>query len=204
MEGSEGARQRAVFAGLVGAILGFVLGLWLFSFFGALAVGLGLGLAAWAGLHRSALRGGAGVGSAAAGALPAESSAPWVEPLQQLLRLNLELRMGALEPDVVRQLEEIVDDLRDLIPGLCEDHAGSELTWTVKRMAEDYLPRVLGPFLALSSAERAQHRDEFVKSLAGLEAELAGIRGLVRDAKVGEFQAKAAFLRARFLDADAR
>jgi hypothetical protein len=36
--------------------------------------------------------------------------------------------------------------------------------------------------------------------LNGLEDELENIEGLVRDAKVGDFKAKAAFLRARFLD----
>jgi hypothetical protein len=67
-------------------------------------------------------------------------------------------------------------------------------------MATDYLARIAGPYVKLSPAARAEHEAELLKSLAGLEAELENIEGLVRNHQVGDFKAKAAFLRTRFLE----
>jgi hypothetical protein len=126
----------------------------------------------------------------------------WIGHLQSLVALNIQAREAGLPEDVMAKVEENIDDLRQVIPELNDDHAGSELTWTVNRMATDYLPRIVTPYVALAAGVRDEHRPEFLRSLEGLEKELANIVDLLRNAKVGEFQAKAAFLRARFLDAD--
>ena len=130
----------------------------------------------------------------------APDDAAWIGHLEQLLALNLKVREQALAEPVTAKLEEIIDELRGLVPELSEDHAGSELTWIVNRMASDYLPRIVNPFVGLSPAGRAENQDELLSSLEGLENELANIRELVRNHKVGEFKAKAAFLRTRFLE----
>ena len=52
----------------------------------------------------------------------------------------------------------------------------------------------------LSEKGRQEHEAELLKSLQGFETELENITSLLRDSKVGEFKAKAAFLRVRFLD----
>ena len=56
--------------------------------------------------------------------------------------------------------------------------------------------------MALAAPVREEQQAELLRSLAGLEAELENIGELLRSAKVGDFQSKAAFLRARFLDTD--
>ena len=43
-------------------------------------------------------------------------------------------------------------------------------------------------------------RKELLNSLNGLEAELDNVADLVRNEKLGDFRAKAAFLRARFVE----
>lgn len=140
-------------------------------------------------------------------ASPDEPPAPsttdaWIEHLGSLVDLNLQVRENAFPADVIEKLETNIDALRDVIPELNDDHLGSELTWTVNRMATDYLPRIVVPYAKLSPPGREEHREEFLRSLEGLEAELENIRELLRNAKVGEFKTKAAFLRARFLDSD--
>ena len=138
---------------------------------------------------------------------PTEAAAPdatdaWIAHLGGLVALNLQIRENAFPADVVAKLESNIDALRDVIPELNDDHVGSELTWTVNRMATDYLPRIVVPYAKLSPPGREEHREEFLRSLEGLEGELANIRELLRNARVGEFKTKAAFLRARFLDSD--
>lgn len=141
----------------------------------------------------------------AAGAAPEPQADPadvWIGHLRSLVALDIQIREGALSAEVTEKLEHSVDVLRHVIPELNDSHPGSELAWTVNRMATDYLPRIVKPFVALATGAREEHRAELLRSLEGLESELANIEDLLRNAKVGEFQAKAAFLRARFLDAD--
>jgi hypothetical protein len=126
----------------------------------------------------------------------------WIGHLRRLVALNAAIREAGLPADVTSKLEQSIDALRQLVPELNDGYAGSELTWTVNRMASDYLPRIVTPYAALAPAARQEQRAELLRSLAGLEAELETIAELLRNAKVGEFQSKAAFLRARFLDAD--
>lgn len=129
-----------------------------------------------------------------------DSTDAWIGHLRSLVRMNIQIRENALPAEVVEKLEHAIDSLRALIPELNDEYLGSELTWTVNRMATDYLPRILSPYVALAPAGRVEHQAELFKSLAGLETELSNIGDLVRNAKVGEFKTKAAFLRARFLD----
>ena len=143
------------------------------------------------------------------GSAPSEAATPaadledaWIGHLQSLVALDVQIRESGLPQDVTAKLEESIDVLRRILPELNDDHAGSELTWTVNRMATDYLPRILTPYVKLSPPAREEHREELLRSLEGLESELENIGDLVRSAKVGEFKTKAAFLRARFLDTD--
>jgi len=130
----------------------------------------------------------------------ADPADEWIDHLRSLAELNLAIRERALPQDVTVVLETNIDVLRRLVPELNGDYVGSDLTWTVNRMARDYLPRIVRPYLELSPVGRDEHRAELLKSLAGLESELENIAALLRDAKVGEFKTKAAFLRARFLE----
>jgi hypothetical protein len=147
-------------------------------------------------VHRS-------LGAAPAAEAPGPEVDPadaWIGHLQQLAHLNVQIRESGLAPEVLEKLEHSIDSLRRLLPELNEDHAGSELTWTVNRMASDYLGRIVTPFVALSPPAREEHRAELLGSLEGLEAELDNIAELLRSSQAGEFKTKAAFLRARFLD----
>ena len=126
----------------------------------------------------------------------------WIDHLRALARLDLTIREQALSAPVIDRLEHAIDVLRRLLPELNEDHPGSELTWTVNRMATDYLQRIVMPFVALAPAARSEHEAELLRSLEGVDAELENIVELLQGARVGDFKTKAAFLRARFLDAD--
>jgi hypothetical protein len=124
----------------------------------------------------------------------------WVETLRGLAALNARAREQACPRPVTEKLETIIDALRRLIPELNTHYVGSELTWTVNRMASDYLRRLVEPYCALAPAAMLANQDEFLQSLVGLEAEVKNIAGLVATATEGDFKAKAAFLRARFLE----
>ena len=116
-----------------------------------------------------------------------------------LVELNIRIREKTLSDKVVARVEGIIDKLRDLLEDINARHPDHELTWTLNQMAREYLPKVMGPYLALSAADRASSEGELLRSLDGLEAEVDNVADLVRGDMMGDFKAKAAFLRARFV-----
>ena len=119
--------------------------------------------------------------------------------LDRLVALNIDIREAGLASDVLLRVETIVDKLRDLLPELNERYPGHELAWTLNQMARAYLSKVVRPYVALSAADRAERKQELLKSLNGVEAEVDNVADLVQGDKRGDFRAKAAFLRARFV-----
>ena len=119
--------------------------------------------------------------------------------LNGLVDFNIVIREQAIAEDVLARLEGIIDKLRGLLEDLNVRHPQHDLTWTVNQMAKEYLRKVTGPYLALSPTDREGSRDEILRSLDGLESEVDNVADLVRGEKMGDFKAKAAFLRARFV-----
>ncbi|MEE9280083.1 MAG: hypothetical protein V3V67_07905 [Myxococcota bacterium] len=189
-------RRLLVYAGLVLAVIVvFALArvLWVTLLSAAVAAVVALAVNRWLGREAPAQEPGAEERTAGA-------EAEWISGLGSLVELNIAIREHALPQEVTATLESNIDVLRRLLPELNDQYVGSELTWIVNRMAVDYLPRIVHPFIQLRPPGRAEHQQELLESLGGLEAELENIEGLVRDQNVGDFRAKAAFLRTRFLD----
>jgi hypothetical protein len=128
------------------------------------------------------------------------------DPRQELLGLmnglvamNIRIREEGLSAEVLARVEGIIDKLRPLLPEINQRYPGHELTWTLNQMAREYLQKVMNPYMALSPADRQERKAELMTSLNGLEAEIDNVAELVRGDKMGDFKAKAAFLRARFV-----
>lgn len=119
--------------------------------------------------------------------------------LDGLVGLNILIREEGLHDDVLARVEGIVDKLRGLLPEINERYPGHELTWTLNQMAKEYLQKAIRPYAALSPADRENRRAELLQSLDGVEGEVDNVAELVRGDKMGDFKAKAAFLRARFV-----
>ncbi|MBI1355455.1 MAG: hypothetical protein GC160_14005 [Acidobacteria bacterium] len=116
-----------------------------------------------------------------------------------LVSLNILVREEGLHTAVLARVEGIIDKLRALLPEINERYPSHELTWTLNQMAKEYLPKAMRPYVALGRQDREDRRAELLKSLDGLEAEIDNVAELVRGDKMGDFKAKAAFLRARFV-----
>lgn len=133
---------------------------------------------------------------------PAPKQDPRVELaalLNGLVQLNVQIREEGLGADVLGRVEGIIDKLRGLLPEINQRYPVHELTWTLNQMAREYLQKALRPYMALSPQDREDRRAELLKSLDGVEAEVDNVADLVRGDKMGDFKAKAAFLRARFV-----
>ncbi len=119
--------------------------------------------------------------------------------LDGLVELNLGIREQSVPAGVLGRVEGIIDKLRALLGEINERYPGHELTWTLNQMAKAYLPKVVNPYLALAPQAREGAGAELLRSLDGVEAEIDNVAELVQGDKMGDFKAKAAFLRARFV-----
>ncbi|WP_028314204.1 hypothetical protein [Desulfatibacillum aliphaticivorans] len=123
---------------------------------------------------------------------------PTVPLMQGLVILNVNIREQAIPSQALEAVERIIDKLRDLLPQMNSDYKGNDLTWEVNRSAEDYLFRIVKPYMALNPADRQDKLDEFLQGLGAMETALDEVLDVVRNHKQGEFSVKAKFLNARF------
>ena len=98
---------------------------------------------------------------------PEDGLPDWVGHLRDLAKLDSVIREHACPEPVVAKLEENIDVLRRLLPELNEGYVGSELTWTVNRMATDYLSRIVRPYVELSATGRVEHQEELLAEPGG-------------------------------------
>ena len=101
--------------------------------------------------------------------------------------------------DVLERVESIIDTLQELVPVMNKSYPGNDLTWEVNQSVKDYLPnKVILPFLNLSQEEQDKLKVQFMESSSMLEGALAEISDMVKNNRVGEFNAKAKFMKVRF------
>lgn len=122
-----------------------------------------------------------------------------VEKLEQeLLELNIKIRVESFTVKVLNSIETIIDKIGDLLSELNAKYAGSDLTWVVNEMAHKYLPDVTNQYVSLGINERAQKETQILETLSGLNTKLDDINKLVSEQKVSEFDAEAKFLKIKF------
>lgn len=124
------------------------------------------------------------------------------DPLQDLVALNLQIRKSAISEALTKECEAVIDQLVDLIPAINEASTpGSEITWTVNRIATEYLPnKCILPYLSLN-AESRQDEEKIAtmrSNLASLSTELKDVESMLTRRNESEFNAKATFLKHRF------
>ena len=119
--------------------------------------------------------------------------------LNQLVQLNIKARVEGMTIDVLERLESIIDTLQELVQVMNESYPGNDLTWEVNQSVKDYLPnKVIQPFLNLTQGERNKNKEQFMESSSMLQGALAEISDMVKNNRIGEFNAKAKFLKVRF------
>ena len=123
---------------------------------------------------------------------------PTIPLLESLVALNVSIRERVLPAQALETTERVIDKLRELLPEMNTNYKGNDLTWEVNRSAEDYLVRIVTPYVAMNSQDRQDKLDEFLQGVNSLETALDEVLDVVRNHKQGEFSVKAKFLNARF------
>ena len=135
------------------------------------------------------------------GVKPVDQSAG-PNPVDDLLSLNLAMRKSIMVANLVEMTEELIDLIIDLLPLVREQASASgELTWTVNRIASEYLPnKCVYPFIKLDkkSQNDAAIVASYIDNIGALKDELAAVKAMVVNRDVQQFNAKAKFLKNRF------
>ncbi|MCK5019759.1 MAG: hypothetical protein KAS32_22060 [Candidatus Peribacteraceae bacterium] len=133
--------------------------------------------------------------------VPIKKQAPQsdVEVLvQKLIDLNIKIRTNPIHLDIRRKLESNFDLIRRLLPVCNEKYAGTELTYVINAMVNEYIPKMLHQFMDLQPESREESRAKFEESLDTLTEKLNKIDTLIENQEVGEFDGEAAFIKERF------
>ncbi|MEQ3634258.1 hypothetical protein [Thalassolituus sp.] len=123
--------------------------------------------------------------------------------VETLLKLNIDIRISGITEKTMLACEDIIDSLINLLPRIEEqDTLDGELSWTVRRIASEYLPnKCVYPYIRLSQAQRDSEENisSLNQSLSKLKTEITNIDELIAKKDVQSFKSKAEFLNQRFM-----
>jgi heme/copper-type cytochrome/quinol oxidase subunit 2 len=121
-------------------------------------------------------------------------------PIDVLLDLNILIRIRLKHMEHIVYIETIIDKLKSIIPILNEEYKSHELTWSVNKMATDYLPKLIYPYSKLSEEQQIVKEDVLLKSLKNIEEQLDETIEMVNAKDETQFDKKAKFIDHRFSD----
>jgi hypothetical protein len=122
------------------------------------------------------------------------------DKVRDLLRLNLDVRKAGLGKKITNEVETVIDSLISIFPKIdAHECASGEFSWTVNRIAAEYLPnKCLLPFIKLEGENRKSSADALSVSLQALFDELRDIEQLLAQNDQSQFDNKSKFLKAKF------
>ena len=121
------------------------------------------------------------------------------EILDVLLKLNLMIRKDIkFSKEMVLKIEEIIDDLKTIIPAMMERYPGEALTYEIKKIGLSHLYKTVKEFLDLSEESRLNQLDNFQKTIQSLQEVTHRSRDIIENNETAEFKTMAHFLAGKF------
>ena len=119
--------------------------------------------------------------------------------LDSLLRLNLMIRKDRHFPKpLILNIEEIIDDLKAVIPSMMERYSGETLTYELKKIGKTHLYKTVKEYLDLSPSSRDVQKAAFEKTITNLHNVCHRSREIVEKNETAEFKTMAHFLEGKF------
>jgi len=133
---------------------------------------------------------------------PAPSKTPeeeFKEILDVLLKLNLMIRKDMdVSEEMILKIEEIIDDLKTIIPAMMERYPGESLTYEIKKIGLSHLHKTVKEFLDLSGDSREKQLDNFKTTIQSLQDVTHRSRDIIESNETAEFKTMAHFLAGKF------
>lgn len=140
--------------------------------------------------------------SEATQAPPPPSETPeqeFTQILDVLLKLNLMIRQDLdFSEQMIVKVEEIIDDLKAIIPAMMERYPGESLTYEIKKIGLSHLYKTVKEFLDLSGDSREKQLDNFKTTIQSLQDVTHRSRDIIESNETAEFKTMAHFLAGKF------
>lgn len=119
--------------------------------------------------------------------------------LDALLATNLMVRKDREIPkELLLNIEQIIDDLKAVIPGMMEKYPSETLTWEIKKIGRSHLNKTVKEYLDLSPESRLAQLDTFKNTIQHLQEVIFRSRQIVEKNETAEFKTMAQFLGQKF------
>lgn len=123
----------------------------------------------------------------------------YTEILDSLLNLNLMIRKDpTFDQEMVVRIEEIIDDLKAIVPAMMERYPGETLTYEIKKIGLTHLHKTVKEFLDLSADSRQRQNETFLATLQSLHEVTHRSRDIVEKNETAEFKTMGHFLAGKF------
>ena len=117
------------------------------------------------------------------------------EILNVLLKLNLMIRKDInFSEEMILKIEEIIDDLKTIIPAMMERYPGESLTYEIKKIGLSHLYKTVKEFLDLSEDSRKNQEGNFKTTIQSLQDVTHRSRDIIENNETAEFKTMAHFL----------
>ncbi len=121
------------------------------------------------------------------------------EILNVLLKLNLMIRKDLdFSGEMILKIEEIIDDLKTIIPAMMERYPGESLTYEIKKIGLSHLYKTVKEFLDLSEDSRQHQLDNFKTTVQSLHDVTHRSKDIIENNETAEFKTMAHFLAGKF------
>ncbi len=119
--------------------------------------------------------------------------------LDVLIKLNLLIRKDQdLSGEMMLKIEEIIDDLKTVIPAMMERYPGETLTYEIKKTGHTHLYKTTKEFLDMSVESREAQFNTFNDTIQNLHEVSHRSRDIVENNETAEFKTMAHFLAGKF------
>ncbi|MCP4552909.1 MAG: hypothetical protein GY834_12905 [Bacteroidetes bacterium] len=130
---------------------------------------------------------------------PKKPEEEFKEILNVLLKLNLMIRKDInFSGEMLLKIEEIIDDLKTIIPAMMERYPGESLTYEIKKIGLSHLYKTVKEFLDLSEDSRSNQEDNFKTTIQSLADVTHRSRDIIENNETAEFKTMAHFLAGKF------
>lgn len=116
---------------------------------------------------------------------------------EQLLQLNLLLRLETSQTKIIELCETLIDNLLDIVPRAMKESPDSEASFDLEKLSTDYFPDLMGHFLKLSDSDQQLHQAELLEQLKQLIDTSEKAKQSLDKGSLNDFKVSSAFLKAK-------
>lgn len=112
-----------------------------------------------------------------------------------LTDLLLNMRIEDVDDEVFQIVSNTIEELMRVLPKATSKYPGSEMTWVAGRIADDYLPALVNPYVGLSEEGRKEKKAALSSALGDISVKLSEIDRSIDTGDAVNFETQVNYLK---------